>query len=103
MTFKTIRILFCALFLVLAQAAGSTLASAQINIGALAQFKQNQQAALTKQLRASAKAEAKVEKAGKHRKGKDDAPMVVVKPPLIKAQTRSFKGNYSDLRKPNMR
>ncbi len=97
-----IQLLLCALLAGLCAVSHS--ASAQINIGALAQFKKNQQAELTKQLQGSAKAEARAEKAaGKHGKGKVDAPMVVAKPPVIKAQPRTFKGNFSDLRKPNMR
>lgn len=98
---NVILILLCSLAAALF--AGSPAASAQINIAALAQFKKNQQANLSSQLQASAKAEAKLEKAGKHGKAKLESPMVIAKPPLIKAQTRSFKGNYSDLRKPNMR
>ena len=94
-------ILLCVLLATLT--ISSLVASAQINIAALAQFKKNQQAELTRQLQGSAKAEARLEKAGKHGKGKLDAPMVVAKPPLIKAQTRSFKGNHSDLRRQNMR
>ena len=83
--------------------ASSTPSFAQINIGALAQFKQNQQAALAKQLQGASSA-GKPAKAGKHGKSKTaDAPMVVARPALIKAQTRSFKGNYSDMRKSNMR
>lgn len=90
--------------LLAAWAACSFVASAQINIAALAQFKQNQQAALAKQLQSSAAASTqKPGKAGKHGKKKAEVAMDVSRPPLIKAQNRSFKGNFTDMRKTNVR
>lgn len=100
---KPIHVLPALCFLILSVFTQATMAFAQVNIGALAQFKKNQQTELARQLQGSAKAEAKVEKTGKHGKGKLDTPMVVARPALIRAQTRTFKGNYSDLRKSNMR
>ena len=98
---RTAMILFISLVTALS---GGSVAPAQINMAALAQFKQNQQAALAKQLQGNAASTAgRSGKARKHGKTNADAPMVVPKPPLIKAQNRSFKGNFSDMRKSNMR
>lgn len=74
----------------------------QMNMAALAQFKQNQQQALARQLQNSAPAAPKNAKT-KHVKGEVEAPSVIAKPALIKAQNRSFKGNFSDMRRSNMR
>jgi hypothetical protein len=90
--------------LMIALSAGASKAGAQINMAALAQFKKNQQVALAKQLQGSAATtQEKSGTVGRHGKKKANEPMLVPKPPMIKAQNRSFKGNFTDMRKSNMR
>ena len=103
MTRRAITQLLFLLSLVATLFAVRPVAFAQVNIAALTQFKRNQQAALAKQLQGKASAEGKAAKAAKHGKGNADVPLMATKPAIIQAEKRSFKGNYSDMRKSNMR
>jgi hypothetical protein len=71
---------------------------AQINIGALAQFKKNQQQELASKLQANAPPN-KLSRRGKRLKGQAEMQAAPAKPALIRAQNRVFKTKYSDTRK----
>lgn len=74
--------------------------SAQINMAAIAQFKANQQHELAQSL-AKSNADGSAARHAKH-KG-NSGPAQAEKPPIIYAHNPTFKGNYSDIHKKNVR
>ena len=74
-----------------------------MNIAALAQFKHNQQQELARKLQGNAPETKGGGHVGKHGKNQADAPLVIAKPAMIKAQNRTFTTKFVDARKSNMR